>query len=200
MRRQAQKNQAKMGSIRIISGQFRGRKLPVLSHDGLRPTTDRSKETLFNWLMNDVRDAHCLDMFAGSGSLGFEAISRGAAHVTFCETFAPAVVQLKTNVGQLNIHDSINIVCDDACTTSAIDCDKPFDIVFIDPPFQKGLVEHALTNLTAHNLIDKETLLYIEHESSLQTLQLAPTDYYLKALKQQRTGGFAYGLFTCSKE
>ena len=200
MRRQAQKNQAKMGSIRIISGQFRGRKLPVLSHDGLRPTTDRSKETLFNWLMKDIRDAHCLDMFAGSGSLGFEAISRGAAHVTFCEMFAPAVAQLNSNASQLQINDQVNIIGADACNSKAIARTTPFDVVFIDPPFHQGLVEKALTNLIQLQLITTKTLLYIEHESTLQSVQLAPASYHLKTLKQQRTGGFAYGLFHCIKQ
>ena len=85
------------GSIRIIGGSHRGRKLPVLNAEGLRPTTDRTKETLFNWLMMDVQGANCLDCFAGAGSLGFEALSRGAKSVTFMELDKPAAKQLQAN-------------------------------------------------------------------------------------------------------
>lgn len=199
MRRQAQKNTAKMGAIRIISGQFRGRKLPVLGQEGLRPTTDRTKETLFNWLMNDVRDARCLDMFAGSGSLGFEALSRGAEHVTFCEKFAKAVTQLETNTAQLNVQERTTILHTDACSNKITSSDSPFDIVFIDPPFQQNLVPQALTHLVTQNLITTTSLLYIEHESAIQTRTLAPAGYELRPLKQQKTGGFVYGLFHCIK-
>ena len=96
LKKQSNKSAAK-GNIRIIAGQHRGRKLPVLMADGLRPTTDRVKETVFNWLMPYIQDATCLDCFAGSGGLGFEALSRGAKSVTFIELNKAAAQQLKEN-------------------------------------------------------------------------------------------------------
>ncbi|MDO4699052.1 MAG: 16S rRNA (guanine(966)-N(2))-methyltransferase RsmD, partial [Pasteurellaceae bacterium] len=94
-----------MGEVRIIAGLWRGRKLPVLNAEGLRPTTDRVKETLFNWLMMDVAGSRCLDCFAGSGSLGIEALSRQAQAVVFLEKFANAANQLKKNLVSLKTNN-----------------------------------------------------------------------------------------------
>ncbi len=83
--------------LRIISGKWRGRKISFVGDEGLRPTTDRTRETLFNWLMHDIRGATCLDLFSGSGALGFEALSRGAKHVVMIDSSAPVITQLKKN-------------------------------------------------------------------------------------------------------
>src|SRR5699024_5826550 len=95
------KNAVASGQIRIIGGLWRGRKLPVLNSEGLRPTTDRIKETLFNWLMFDVNERRCLDLFAGSGSLGFEALSRGASQVIMVEKDHQVAQQLSQNLARL---------------------------------------------------------------------------------------------------
>ena len=91
------------GQVRIIAGQFRGRKLPVIMADGLRPTTDRVKETVFNWLMPYLYNAKCLDCFAGSGSLGFEALSRGVSSTQFYELNATAAKQIQDNIQLLKV-------------------------------------------------------------------------------------------------
>ena len=96
-----------MGEVRVIAGLWRGRKLPVLNAEGLRPTTDRVKETLFNWLMMDIANARCLDCFAGSGSLGIEALSRQAQAVVFLEKFATAAQQLKKNLTSLKAENAL---------------------------------------------------------------------------------------------
>ena len=103
---QSSRPSVRPGSIRLISGQWKGRKLPVLDAEGLRPTTDRVKETLFNWLAAEIRDAHCLDLFAGSGSLGFEALSRYAAHVTMVEFNRSVAQQLIKNLNTLGSRDA----------------------------------------------------------------------------------------------
>ena len=92
-----------MGELRVIGGKWRGRKLRFSDIEGLRPTPDRVRETLFNWLMHDVQDANCLDLFAGSGALGFEALSRGAGHVTFVDQSRKIVDQLQKNMDVLSV-------------------------------------------------------------------------------------------------
>jgi len=131
----AKQNQ-KLGNIRIISGKHRGRKLPVILSDGLRPTTDRTKETLFNWLMHDIQDAKVLDMFAGAGSLGFEALSRHAAYVTMIEKDPKVAKQLQSNLVLLQEQQRGNVICGDALTALG-EQTHHFDIIFIDPPFGK---------------------------------------------------------------
>lgn len=105
MRKNNQKNAG--SSIRIIAGDWRGRKLPVAEVDGLRPTGDRVRETLFNWLQLDIRDARCLDLFAGTGALGLEALSRGASEVVFTELDTKAQQQLQANLTTLQPHGGV---------------------------------------------------------------------------------------------
>ena len=126
------------GVVRIIAGKHRGRKLPVLLAEGLRPTTDRVKETVFNWLMHDVLDSHCLDCFAGAGSLGFEALSRGAESVTLVEKQANIARQLKSNIALLKAENAQVIQQD--CLSFLSHSQQKFDLVFIDPPFKKGKI------------------------------------------------------------
>ena len=119
--------------VRIIGGRWRGRKLPVADSDGLRPTPDRIRETLFNWLAADCRGARVLDCFAGSGVLGIEALSRGASSLTALERAPAAVANLRRLAAEL-ASDAIEIVDGDA--EAAIgDLREPFDLVFIDPPY-----------------------------------------------------------------
>ena len=141
MRRTKPKQHSKAtGFIRIISGQYRGRKLPVHDIEGLRPTTDRVKETLFNWLMMDVRDAKVMDCFAGAGSLGFEALSRFAAEATFIELDRCAAQQLQNNSELLQLTNA-NIINADALTELGQNRSaQQFDLVFLDPPFRKNLL------------------------------------------------------------
>tara|TARA_R110001592_G_scaffold25804_4_gene97586 strand:- start:2827 stop:3411 length:585 start_codon:yes stop_codon:yes gene_type:complete len=177
------------GSIRIIGGSHRGRKLPVLMAEGLRPTTDRVKETVFNWLMPFIQDSLCLDCFAGSGGLGFEALSRGASHVSFVELNKAAAQQLLENQRLLK-SANISIVNSDALSFIEKNINK-FDIVFIDPPFRKNLVEQTAKQLDQHSLADN-ALIYVEMESEDNNQQL-PMNWTL--LKEKIAGQVAYRLY-----
>ena len=159
--RKPQTQKTKSGNVRIISGQYRGRKLPVADVDGLRPTTDRNKETLFNWLMHDLPDAQCLDAFAGSGGLGFEALSSYAGHCTFIEKDRNVATQLKTNLSTLSA--SGEVINGDAVQVLS-STDKQFDIIFIDPPFNHGLVEPVLQVILSRNLLKPDGVIYVEQE------------------------------------
>ena len=160
---------APAGVVRLISGQWRGRKLPVLSQHDLRPTSDRVRETLFNWLAPSIAQARVLDVFAGSGSLGFEALSRYAAHATLCEKSRPVAAQLKKNKAMLNCDDA-DIICKDALTFLSQGCKAPFDIVFLDPPFRQNLVAPCVEALMQHGWLRDGALVYIEQEQEAQPL------------------------------
>ena len=132
------------GSVRLIAGQWRGRKLPIVDVEGLRPTGDRVKETLFNWLQTQIPGARCLDLFAGSGSLGFEAASRGAAEVIMVERDPTVVGCLQASAERLSAAQ-VTILQTDAATYLQTSPD-PFDIVFLDPPFQSALLVEITNN------------------------------------------------------
>jgi 16S rRNA (guanine966-N2)-methyltransferase len=172
------------GFIRIISGQFRGRKLPVNDLEGLRPTTDRIKETVFNWLMQDTREAKVLDCFAGSGGLGFECLSRFAQHATFIELNKQASEQLRKNINTLKLNNAhvINKSAIDVLTTS--NAETTFDLVFVDPPFRKGLAEPTCQLLEENNWLSKDALIYVEIEKE-GTLN-APENWHI--LKEKQAG------------
>lgn len=157
------KSSSQLGEIRIIGGQWRGRKLKVQDKEGLRPTTDRLKETVFNWLMMDVRQANVLDCFAGAGSLGFEAASRGANSVTCIEKNKTAANQLKDNAQLLKAGDQLRVIQADFFTAIKT-FHTPFDLVFIDPPFHKGMIEICLSALLENDLVKSGTLIYLEQE------------------------------------
>lgn len=178
------------GQVRVIAGKHRGRKLPVLLADGLRPTTDRVKETVFNWLMPYLVDAHCLDCFAGSGSLGFEAISRGAASVDFFELNKKASLQLKANVALLKEPNAR--VYQGNCLSLIKENKKTFDIVFIDPPFRQNLVKQVIEKLTVEQSLAAQATVYVETESELTELGI-PTHWEL--LKEKVAGQVAYRLY-----
>lgn len=184
------------GQIRIIGGQWRGRKLPVLDAMGLRPTTDRNKETLFNWLMPYVNGARCLDVFAGSGGLGLEALSRYASHCDFIELDKSAAAQLRTNLATLQPDDVSSATVHNANALEVIGAlsANAYDIVFVDPPFNKGLVEPTLKALT--NCVKTGSVIYLEHESSLTTPPL-PDNWQI--IKEKRTNALAYMLIEVSE-
>jgi 16S rRNA (guanine966-N2)-methyltransferase len=178
------------GSIRIIAGKHRGRKLPVLMSEGLRPTTDRVKETVFNWLMPYLQQSHCLDCFAGAGSLGFEALSRGAKQVTLIELDKHAAKQLQQNKALLNA-DNVEIHQTNALNYLAATPTSKFDIVFIDPPFRKGLTEEVI-NLLENSWLTKNALIYIEMEIENNKV-LIPEHWSL--LKEKSAGQVSYRLY-----
>ncbi len=160
------------GEVRVIAGLWRGRKLPVLNAEGLRPTTDRVKETLFNWLMMDIAGSRCLDCFAGSGSLGIEALSRQAQAVTFLEKFADAANQLKKNLVSLKAENGKVIQTDTLQFLAQKNSEAPFDLVFVDPPFHQGFVPQVLTALEQNGWLAENALIYIETEKNHSPLAL----------------------------
>lgn len=179
------------GSIRLISGQWRGRKLPVHDVEGLRPTTDRVKETLFNWLATEVRDSRCLDVFAGSGSLGFEALSRYASYVMMIEQEPKAARQLQTNLQTLRCTQA-QVVCRDALQVLQAGCSEPFELVFLDPPFRKELLTAVIPLLEQQGWLADRALIYLERENE-GTAPLIPANWQL--LKDKQAGQVCYQLY-----
>ncbi|WP_462180594.1 16S rRNA (guanine(966)-N(2))-methyltransferase RsmD [Pseudoalteromonas gelatinilytica] len=181
----ATNNKSANGFIRIISGQFRGRKLPVKDVQGLRPTTDRIKETVFNWLMQDTRGAAVLDCFAGSGGLGFEALSRFAQRATFFELDKGAATQLKENISTLKLDNAV-IKQDNSLSLLANNAqNEQFDLVFVDPPFRQNLAEKSCFLLEENNWLTAQALIYVEVESELNSLNI-PDNWML--LKEKTAG------------
>ncbi|EJD6041955.1 MULTISPECIES: 16S rRNA (guanine(966)-N(2))-methyltransferase [Providencia] len=181
---------APLGQIRIIGGKWRGRKLPVRDSEGLRPTTDRIKETLFNWLMPVIRDARCLDCFAGSGALGFEALSRFAQTVTFIELDKQNAQLLAENKTRLQA-DNASVVNNN--TLNILNqSGVPFDVVFIDPPFRKGLLNETIQLLEKNQWLAEESWVYIESEAESPLTDI-PANWQLH--REKIAGQVAYRLF-----
>lgn len=186
----AKKTTLAAGQIRIIGGQWRGRKLPVLHSEGLRPTTDRVKETLFNWLMFDIRDKRCLDLFAGSGSLGFEALSRHAAEVVMVEKDTAVASQLKRNLASLPTAPGTVVQAD--AVQYLQQPAQPFDLVFLDPPFHQALLPRACELLEKNGWLADDALIYIEREQGL-ALPALPAHWQLH--KDKQAGQVIYQLY-----
>jgi len=156
---------AERGRLRIIGGRWRGRRLPVPEQQGLRPTGDRIRETLFNWLAPVIAGSRCLDCFAGSGALGLEAASRGAAEVVMIERAAPVARLLRANAAVLTGADqsvAIDVVQTDALDWLARTPPRPFDICFLDPPFAAGLMGDTLGLLAVRGWLVPSALVYLE--------------------------------------
>jgi 16S rRNA (guanine966-N2)-methyltransferase len=152
--------------LRIIGGQWRSRQLSFVEAPGLRPTPDRIRETLFNWLQGDVASARCLDLFAGSGAIAFEALSRHAAEVVLVEMHPKAARQLRDNLQLLENGDVSRgkVVNADALNFLKRDS-KPFDLIFLDPPYRKGLLPQVLDLIIGKRLLTERGLIYLEHEA-----------------------------------
>ncbi|MEA1988641.1 MAG: 16S rRNA (guanine(966)-N(2))-methyltransferase RsmD [Pseudomonadota bacterium] len=156
----------KLGEVRVIGGGWRGRKLPVLNAEGLRPTSDRVRETLFNWLQFEIPGAKCLDVFAGSGALSFEALSRGAKQATLLELGSANTKQLKQNLQTLNVSNA-SVEQVDSVQWLAQTAKEPFDIVFLDPPFHKELMQNAVDLLFQNGYLSDQAWLYLEQEKQI---------------------------------
>ncbi|MDU7916147.1 MAG: 16S rRNA (guanine(966)-N(2))-methyltransferase [Klebsiella grimontii] len=183
-------NHAGSGQIRIIGGQWRGRKLPVPESPGLRPTTDRVRETLFNWLAPSIVDASCLDCFAGSGALGLEALSRYAANATLLEMERGVAQQLQKNLATLKASNA-KVVNTNTLAFLA-QAGAPHDIVFVDPPFRKGLLEETLKLLENNGWLSDEALIYIESEVE-NGLPPVPMNWHV--YREKVAGQVAYRLY-----
>ncbi|QNU43710.1 16S rRNA (guanine(966)-N(2))-methyltransferase [Mixta calida] len=178
------------GQIRIIGGQWRGRKLPVPDSAGLRPTTDRVRETLFNWLAPDIQQARCLDCFAGSGALGLEALSRYAGSATLLELEKPVAHQLTQNLKTLKA-DNAQVIQTNTLSWLAQQ-GEPYQVVFIDPPFRKGLLEQTLQLLESNGWLADEALIYVESEIE-NSAPPVPVNWFLH--REKVAGQVAYRLY-----
>ena len=183
-------NTSPAGQIRLIGGQWRGRKLPVPDSPGLRPTTDRVRETLFNWLAPMIRGAHCLDCYAGSGALGLEALSRYAASTTLLEFERPVAQQLEKNLALLNTSDA-KVVNANTLNWLAKK-GTPFDVVFVDPPFRKGILQETLALLEQQGWLADEAWIYVEAEVEHGAIPV-PASWRLH--REKVAGQVAYRLF-----
>ncbi|MDX9989712.1 16S rRNA (guanine(966)-N(2))-methyltransferase RsmD [Thiothrix unzii] len=153
--------------LRIIGGEWRSRKLKFADVPGLRPTPDRVRETLFNWLQWHVPGARCLDLFAGSGALGLEALSRGARDVVMVEKHPAAAQALRDNLTLLGARNA-RLVHDDALRYLGRETEA-FDLIFLDPPFRQKLLEPVLEKLFAQALLKQDGMIYLEQESEADT-------------------------------
>ncbi len=179
------------GQLRIIAGEWRGRKLPVAAVEGLRPTPDRVRETVFNWLMATVPGARCLDCFAGTGALGLEALSRGASKLVAVELSKLAASQLQANLQTLKAGNA-DLKQGSALSLLDQQATEVFDLVFLDPPFRKGLLEPVCQKLNDNGWLASGASVYIEAESELGQLPV-PAGWELVKCKQ--AGQVSYNLF-----
>lgn len=154
-------NSKNRGKVRITSGEWKNRNLEVPGIDGLRPTSERVRETLFNWLMPSIHKSVCLDLFAGSGSLGFEALSRGAKHCTFVEKSKLAFSQIKTTRTSLNAVNSEVHNCDAIDFLSSVH-NHNFNLVFLDPPFSDDYLISSIESIHEYQLVSSGGYIYIE--------------------------------------
>lgn len=157
------------GTVRIIGGKWRGRKLKVIPHSPLRPTSSRTRETLFNWLTPSIVNANCLDLYAGTGALGLEALSRGAAQVIFVESNRQCYTQLTAVIKQLDTASKAATYNMDALKyLQSGKQQKPFDIIFLDPPYDNTLLLTTLEILATSNLITADSLIFIESNKEIE--------------------------------
>ncbi len=177
-------------SVSIIAGQWPGTKLHVANVSGLRPTSARIRETLFNWLQNDIRGSHCLDLFAGSGALGLEAASRGAAAVTLvdehpqlCQQLQKTVEHLKTNQVSIVRQDAMRFLKNNATA---------YNLVFLDPPFGAKLLNPCCHALENNNWLADNAKIYIETDK--HTLLDDLPDKW-QSLRTKTAGEVSYHLF-----
>ena len=147
--------------MRVVAGSLKGRRLAAPTWDGLRPTSDKLRETLFNVLASHVQGARVLDGYAGTGAVGIEALSRGAAHVTFVERDPRAVALIEENLGHCGVSDRYAIIRARFAGIEGPPGVGPFDVIFLDPPYGASELSAALD--AAEPLVDEGTLLVVEH-------------------------------------
>lgn len=180
-------------SFRIIAGKWRSRRLSFPEDvDTLRPTTDRVRETLFNWLQQKIIDARCLDLFAGSGALAFEAASRGAATVTTIDASPKATDAIRSNTrllacDQLDIH-----IADALQWLDRHQAGEPYDVIFLDPPYQLNLLPACIKLLDQGGFTRPGTTIYVEADTSLEALE-KPVHWTLT--RSKKAGLVRYGVY-----
>lgn len=179
--------------VRIIAGAFKGRRLEVMDLQGLRPTTDRVRETVFNWLGSKVVGARVLDLFAGSGALGLEALSRGASEVTLVEKDRDNAALLTKTVKSLPDLGGAKaqVLCTDALGyLKNLPAEPRFDLIFLDPPFSSDLLEPAVELIVSQNLLADDGQVYVEMGAAKSKLLMG-----LSLMRDQTIGQCHFGLY-----
>lgn len=187
MKKPTQKSTKAVNQVRIIGGQHKRRLLSFVDAQGLRPTPDRLKETLFNWLTGYLTDAKILDACAGSGALGFEAVSRGAKTAILIEPNLAQAQMLKQNAKLLRLSDKLTIVSTDAISALNTMHDT-FDIIFIDPPYALNLWQPILKNLLDNALIHADSKIYLEADKPLHSILDDDTSAKFTLIKSTKVG------------
>ncbi|OYY74972.1 MAG: 16S rRNA (guanine(966)-N(2))-methyltransferase RsmD [Gammaproteobacteria bacterium 28-57-27] len=182
--------------IRIIGGEHRSRQLKVLDRPGLRPTPDRVRETLFNWLAAHISGARVLDLFAGSGALGFEALSRGAAWCDFVEKDAAAARLLQENIELLRLSQRAQLKRQDALAFLKSTPQQPYDVVFLDPPYASDLLAQVLPLLKQAEWLSPSALIFIDQSSHHAPPALLESgELGWEKLRQGTAGEVSYSLY-----
>ena len=179
------------GRLRIVAGNWRSRLLEIADVPGLRPTTERVRETLFNWLAPSIEGSRCLDLFAGTGALGLEALSRGAGHAVFVEKSPRAAAALQRNINVLGA-DNAQVIAGDAEDYLRTASDQ-FDLVFLDPPFADDRIGDTCQALNGSGLLAPGATVYLEQDRAAPEPGL-PTDW--KIIKNKTAGNVRYALVT----
>jgi 16S rRNA (guanine966-N2)-methyltransferase len=178
-----------MGQIRIISGKWKGKKLTIAAVPGLRPSSDRIRETVFNWLQWQIASSYCLDLFAGSGVFGIEAVSRGANYARLVEKHPVVARNLRQQLTILN-STNLELIQADALDYIQIPAIQQFDVVFLDPPFRQNLLAVTCEYLEQYQWLTESAYIYVEMEAELM-IKFPPT---WQLLKDKRSGQIRYCL------
>ena len=158
----------RLPQVKIIGGNFKGFKIQFIPNKLIRPTSNKTRETLFNWLMHDIQKAQCLDMFAGTGAIGLEALSRGAEFVFFVEKNKNLCEYIQKNLNILSLEKKAKVINADSLKKDfKKEIKKSLDIVFLDPPFRKNLISRACNLLEKQKILIKKSLVYAEYEKEL---------------------------------
>ncbi len=184
------------GRLRIVAGKWRSRLLQIIDEPELRPTSERIRETLFNWLSPITAGAQCLDLFAGTGALGIEALSRGASHVVFIEKSATLAVAIRENLSELKATNA------EVCQRDAIEYlknahPKPFDIVFLDPPFDTELLSDTCSLLRENGWLTANAIIYLEQSRDTEKPAL-PQGWVVS--QEKVAGKVSYSLVNTGKQ
>ena len=178
--------------VRIISGKYKSRKITFPDRPEIRPTGNRIRESLFNWIQADIFDSRCLDLFSGSGALGIEALSRGAEMTTFIESDFETANCLEETLQTLNAGNGVVVKADAINWLESQKNIEPFGFVFLDPPFKKNLLLDCISLLESNRIIANNGNIYIETEMSVDQRKL-PLTWRLKQKKQ--AGRVSYCLY-----
>ncbi|EKE01180.1 MAG: hypothetical protein ACD_21C00198G0001 [uncultured bacterium] len=185
--------QRNISYLRVIGGKWRSRKISFVPLKGVRPTTDATRETLFNWLAPVINSANCLDLFAGSGALGFEALSRGAKHVVMVDASMQVISNLKKNAQLLQTED-VEFYCAKIPQNINKIPEQSFDIIFLDPPFHHDLIKPTCEKLVSSGYLAKDAVIYIEAEKELDIKKVIPESWQI--LRQKIVGQVGSYLLT----